>query len=504
MSDVPLLRMAGIVKEFPGVRALRGVDLDVRGGEIHAILGENGAGKSTLVKILSGVYGPTRGTIELDGEEVSVDSVQGARRLGIGAIYQELALLGNLTVAENIFLGRELRRGRYFADRKVSVGRTVEILARVGASFPPKMPVSRLSVGQQQMVEIGRALSEDVRLLILDEPTASLAEHETEKLLGIVEDLRSHGIGIVYISHRLGEIERLADRITVLRDGERVTTVGRGELPRDELVRTMVGRRIDNYYVKSEAPKGDRVLEVEDIVGENLPAPASFSVRAGEVLGFAGLVGSGRTELARLVFGADRMRGGVIRLSGEPVRIRDPRDAIASGIALVPEDRKDQGLLLRQSVADNITTCTVNHGSRLGFVNRRRLRGQVTQAISDLSIRASSPRQVVASLSGGNQQKVSVAKWLLREPRVLILDEPTRGVDVGARVELYRLINGLAARGTAIVLISSELPEVLAMSDRVMVMRAGEIVAELQGDAASQEAVMRHAVGHHVEGRADL
>jgi ribose transport system ATP-binding protein len=498
VTDVPLVRMTGIVKEFPGVRALRGVDLEIRSGEVHAVLGENGAGKSTLVKLLTGVYEPTSGTIELRGEPVAIESVQAARRLGIGAIYQELALLGNLTVAENIFLGRDLRRGRYFADRKAGVERSHDILARVGATFPATTPVSRLSVGQQQMVEIGRALSEDVQLLVLDEPTASLAEHETEKLLAIVEDLRANGIAIVYISHRLAEIERLADRVTVLRDGERVASLERGEAPREELVRMMVGRRIENYYVKSEAPKGDHVLEASGVCGEHLPRPASFCVRAGEVLGFAGLVGSGRTELARLVFGADRMTGGEVLLDGQRVRIGTPRDAIAHGIALVPEDRKDQGLLLQQTVADNINACTVRRGARMGFVDRRRMREQAGRAIDDLSIRTSSPRQLVSSLSGGNQQKVSIAKWLLREPRVLILDEPTRGVDVGARVELYRLINELASRGTAIVLISSELPEVLAMSDRVMVMRAGAIVAELAGAAATQESVMAHAVGHDV------
>jgi ribose transport system ATP-binding protein len=490
-----LLRIEGIRKTFPGVVALDSVDFDLRRGEVHVLLGENGAGKSTLIKMLSGAYTPDAGRILVGGEEVRIQGAQDSERLGIATIYQEFNLVPDLTVAENIFLGRQPRR-LGMIDRKRMEADAADLLARVGVNVSPRARVRDLGIARLQMVEIAKALSLDARVLIMDEPTAVLTSEEVEKLFAIVRALRADGVGIVFITHHLEEIAALGDRVTVIRDGRSVGQVP-ASTPEDELVRLMVGRSIEQQYPRERpeaAQEAPVLLSVEGLTRDGVFHDISFQVRAGEVVGIAGLVGAGRTEVVRAVFGADPYDQGTVKVAGEPVRRHDVGAAMAAGIGLVPEDRKGQGLVLDASVAENLGLVTLRSASRGGLVDLKGQHRAAERIAGQLGVRMAGLSQHVRTLSGGNQQKVVIGKWLLANTKVLILDEPTRGIDVGAKVEIYQLINELTAAGAAVLMISSDLPEVLGMSDRVLVMAQGRIAGELPADEATQDAVMSLAV----------
>jgi ABC-type sugar transport system ATPase subunit len=501
----PLLRMTGIDKSFPGVHALDDVEITVHRGECVALIGENGAGKSTLMKILSGVYQPDGGEIVFNGQQVSLHNPRQAQELGISIIYQEFNLMPNLTVAENVYIGREPNAGG-FVNRRQMEADTRALLDALGVGLDPGAVVRNLSVAEQQMVEIAKALSFNARLVIMDEPTSALTEREVDNLIAIVHTLKARGLGVIFITHRLDEIFRMCDWVTVLRDGRNA-----GELPiaratSENIVRMMVGRNLDDLYEK-ELPAYDReappVLEVRGLSRTGTVTDASqlvledvsFAMRAGEIVGLAGLVGSGRTEVARSIFGADHFDRGEILIDGQPVRIGTPRDAIRRGIGLVPEDRKLHGLVLSLAVRENITLPALGRLVRLGFVQLAEERQVARRFVEALRIRTPSLEQQVINLSGGNQQKVVIAKWLALRPKVLILDEPTRGIDVGAKAEVHHLIAELAAQGVAVLMISSELPEILGMSDRILVMREGRLVADIPREGATQEAIMRYATG---------
>jgi rhamnose transport system ATP-binding protein len=486
----PLLAVAGIEKSFPGVRALSGVSFSVAPGEVHALLGENGAGKSTLIKIISGVYQTDAGTIHVNGQPLRLDSPDAARRAGIATIYQELLLFRDLTVAENIFMGHAPRGRSGWLDWTAMAARTEALLASLDiADLAPSRIVGSLSVGNRQRVEILRALSQDARLLIMDEPTAALTDHDVRRLFDLVRRLKSRGVGIIYISHRMDEIFQLADRVTVLRDGVQVGTRRVAETSSAELVQMMVGRQIESLFPKVEARIGAPVLEVRDLVRRPMTRGISLTVRAGEIVGIAGLVGSGRSELAQTIFGVTPAESGRILIAGKPVQIRSPGRARALGIAYVPEDRANQGLVRPMSVRENFSLASLAKVARFGFIDSARETRMAEAGVKRFRVRASSLDQVVGRLSGGNQQKIVLGKWLANQPKLLILDEPTRGIDVGAKAEIHRLMSELAAQGLAILMISSELPEVLGMSDRVLVMREGRLVAELSRSEATPEAV---------------
>ncbi|WP_432172098.1 sugar ABC transporter ATP-binding protein [Streptomyces sp. Tue6028] len=503
MSDQDeLLRIEGIRKTFPGVVALDSVDFDLRRGEVHVLLGENGAGKSTLIKMLSGAYHPDAGRVLVDGEEVRIHGAQDSERLGIATIYQEFNLVPDLTVAENIFLGRQPRRFGMI-DRKTMEADAAELLRRVGVNVSPRARVRELGIARLQMVEIAKALSLRARVLIMDEPTAVLTSEEVEKLFAIVRALREDGVGIVFITHHLEEIAALGDRVTVIRDGKSVGQVP-ASTPEDELVRLMVGRSIEQQYPRVRPVSGDgagdgaaadgALLTVEGLTRDGVFHDVSFEVRAGEVVGIAGLVGAGRTEVARAVFGADPYDKGAVKVAGAALRRHDVNAAMGAGIGLVPEDRKGQGLLLDASVEENLGLVTLRAATHGGLVDLKGQRSAAARIAEQLGVRMAGLGQHVRTLSGGNQQKVVIGKWLLAETRVLILDEPTRGIDVGAKVEIYQLVNELTAAGAAVLMISSDLPEVLGMSDRVLVMAQGRIAGELSADEATQDSVMALAV----------
>ena len=500
---VPRLSMRGISKTFPGVKALNGVTLDAWGGEVLALMGENGAGKSTLMKILSGAYqADPGGELLIDGVPVRVTDPIAAKAHGISIIYQELALAPNLTVAENIFLGREPRRAGMI-DRAAMRAGCHPVLERLGAPFGPDIPVGRLSVAEQQMVEIARALHARSRILVLDEPTTALSSRETDRLFALLRQLRADGIALIYISHRMAEVYELADRVSVLRDGAYVGTLTRTELSADALVRMMVGRDLSSFYTRTHDPQASRgpaILDVRNIAdNRGRVKPCSFRLHQGEVLGIAGLVGSGRTELARLIYGADPKAGGTVLLDGREVAVGAPEDALAAGIAYLTEDRKSLGLFLDLSCAVNINLGVIGRDAWQGAVlNRPAARRRSADAFRALRVRAASPAVTVGSLSGGNQQKVLLSRWLEIGPRVLILDEPTRGVDIGAKSEIYRIIDELARRGIGVVVISSELPEIIGTCDRVLVMREGRIAGEVGGpggQAITQENIMAFGAG---------
>ncbi len=491
-----LLRIEGIRKTFPGVVALDSVDFDLRRGEVHVLLGENGAGKSTLIKMLSGAYQPDSGRVLVDGEEVRVHGAQDSERLGIATIYQEFNLVPDLTVAENIFLGRQPRRYGLI-DRKRMEAEAAELLERVGVSVSPRARVRELGIARLQMVEIAKALSLNARVLIMDEPTAVLTSEEVEKLFSIVRRLREDGVGIVFITHHLEEIAALGDRVTVIRDGKSV-----GQVPasttEDELVRLMVGRSIEQQYPRVRAAgddgSGTALLTVEGLTRDGVFHDVSFEVRAGEVVGIAGLVGAGRTDVVRAVFGADPYDKGTVKVAGSALRRHDVNASMAAGIGLIPEDRKGQGLLLDASVEENLGLVTMRAATHGGLVDLKGQRAAAARIAEQLGVRMAGLGQHVRTLSGGNQQKVVIGKWLLADTKVLILDEPTRGIDVGAKVEIYQLVNELTAAGAAVLMISSDLPEVLGMSDRVLVMAQGRIAGELSADEATQDSVMALAV----------
>ena len=488
----PVVRLRGVSKEFPGVLAVNGVDLEILPGEVHAVAGENGAGKSTLMKLLSQVERPTAGEMEISGETVSFRGPGHAQSLGVAMVYQEFALAPHLSVAENLFLGREPARAGLI-NRGREKEEAIELLRRVGLEVDPARLVSSLTVAQQQRVEIAKALAIDAKVVIMDEPTATLAEKEIEELFGVIRDLASRGIAILYISHKLDEIFRITDRVTVMRDGKIVSTIPTEELDEDRLVRMMVGRQLENLYPKPEVEIEEVILRVEGISRGNFLQDCSFDVRGGEILGFAGLVGAGRSELARAVFGADPIDSGTVELEGKRLNIKNPRAAIDSGIGYLTEDRKGEGLALQLGVHENTTLA--NLPTRAGVLNLKAELRTTRQRRDELNIRTPSLRRKVQLLSGGNQQKVVVAKWLETRARVLFFDEPARGIDVGAKAEMSGLIGDLAREGRAIVLISSYLPELLNMCDRIVVMRQGRIAGELRQEEFSEERIITLATG---------
>ena len=490
-----LLEMKGIGKTFPGVKALEGVNLSVREGQVHALLGENGAGKSTLIKILSGAYTRDEGEIMFDGKRADIKAPADAEDLGISTIYQEFNLTPNMTIAENIFLGHlPTKAGR--VDWATVNRRSRELLDSLDVRLPVDTLTGGLSVAQQQMVEIAKALNRNTRILIMDEPSAVLGEKDIDNLFAVVRRLQATGIGIIYISHRLKEIFQLADEVTVLKDGRYIDTRQVADVTMDDLVRLMIGRDLEDVYPRRKADPGDVVLEVSHLAQAHLTKDVSFQLRTGEIIGFAGITGSGRTEAARVIFGADRATAGEMTLFGKPYRPRSPRDAINHGIALVTEDRKRQGLLLKLQVFFNTTVSGLDRLTRFGVLSLKDEMILVRKWIKDLRIKTPSPEFMVVNMSGGNQQKVVLARWLSLGIKVFILDEPTRGIDVGSKAEIYQIMTDLANQGAAIIMISSELPEVLGMSDRGMVMRDGRIVKELARADAAEEVVMHYAVGH--------
>ncbi|WP_326820192.1 sugar ABC transporter ATP-binding protein [Streptosporangium sp. NBC_01756] len=487
-----ILRVEGLRKVFPGVVALDGVDFNLRAGEVHVLLGENGAGKSTLIKMLSGAYHPDGGRILVDGAPAEIRTASDATALGIATIYQEFNLVPQLTVGENLALGRPPRRFGFVDTRRMHE-QARELLRRVGVDVDPRTPVARLGIARMQMIEIAKALGLNARVLIMDEPTAVLTTTEVERLFAIVRQLRDQGVAIVFITHHLEEIPQIGDRVTVLRDGRSVAEVP-ATTPEGELVRLMVGRPIDQQYPRAPAAPGGPLLQVRGLRREGEFADVSFEVRAGEVVGLAGLVGAGRTEVARAIFGADPYDAGEVLVEGRPLARGDVHAAMEAGLGLVPEDRKGQGLVLGADVAENLGLVTLRRASRGGFVDRSGQRKAAGEVARQLGVRMSGLAQEVRTLSGGNQQKIVIGKWLLAQARVLILDEPTRGVDVGAKVEIYQLINSLTASGHAVLMISSDLPEILGMSDRVLVMARGRLVGELAAGDATQDSVMALAV----------
>ena len=492
----PALEMRNISKQYPGVRALDDVSLSVAPGEIHALLGENGAGKSTMMKILAGAQSKDSGEILLNGTVVQIDSPQKAMSLGISIIYQEFNLVPYLSAGENIYLGREPRAAiPGFVDFKKLYADAQAVLDKLGVKIDARAPVNTLSVAGQQMVEIAKATSKKSNIIVMDEPSATLTDHELRALFSLMLQLKSEGVSIVYISHRLEEIVEVCDRATIMRDGRNVATKDVKDLTREEIIRLMVGRELKDAIPKVAAPLGDIALEVKHLTRKGVLNDISFTVRKGEVLGIAGLVGAGRTETARVIFGADPMDSGSIEVFGKPVRIRSPQDAIRHGIGLVTEDRKQQGLVLGMVVRENTTLANLDFLSSLGFIRRGEERQVAEKYKSDLAIKTPTIEQTVHNLSGGNQQKVVLAKWLFTGSKILIFDEPTRGIDVGAKSEIYKLMNELAKNGVAIIMISSELPEVLGMSDRILVMHEGRLTGELSRADATQEKIMHLATG---------
>ncbi|MFL5760615.1 MAG: sugar ABC transporter ATP-binding protein [Thermomicrobiales bacterium] len=511
----PLLRVDQVSKSFPGVLALQDVSLDVYPGEVHGIVGENGAGKSTLMKILSGVYAPDEGQILIDGQPVSIHDPRHAQRLGISIIYQEFNLMPNLSVEENVFVGRQPNSGGVVRWRDLR-RQTRELLNQLGVRLDPGAIVRDLSVAEQQMVEIAKALSLNARLVIMDEPTSALTETEATALFAIIRGLRERGLAVIYISHRLEEVFEICDRVTVLRDGKIASNLSIGEATPDRIVRLMVGRPLGDLFRPEEAERRQEnlaqqqpaaLLEVKGLGRTGTVEDAAaivlediwFNLRPGEIVGLAGLVGSGRTEIARAIFGADAFDRGEILVHSRPVNIRSPRDAIKLGIGLVPEDRKLQALILKLAIRENLSISMLNRLSSFGVVQLRVERSMARRLVESLRIRTPSIDQKVLNLSGGNQQKVVIAKWLALRPKILIMDEPTRGIDIGAKAEVHNLMHELAGSGVAILMISSELPEILGMSDRVLVMRQGRIAGELTRAEATQESIMALATGVSAE-----
>ncbi len=491
-----LVEMEDISKDFPGVHALRGCRFELRRGEVHALVGENGAGKSTLMKILAGVHRKDAGRIRVNAAEVEIGSPRAAQRLGISIIHQELSLMPQLTAAQNIFIGREPRAGVPFLLDERALNRQARALfERMRMKIDPQAKVARLSVAQQQMVEIAKALSHRAGVVIMDEPTATLTDAEVDELFRIIRELRESGVGVVHISHRIEELKRISDRVTVMRDGQYIATVRTEDASIEKIIGMMVGRTI--YEAAAEIPEtadAEVVLEVRDLNRGRELRHVHFSVRRGEIVGLAGLVGAGRTEVARAIFGADRVDSAEIRVHGKPVSIKTPGDAVRLGIGYLSEDRKRFGLALQLDVETNIVLATFGRFLlAFGRVDARRTKSTAQRRVDQLGIKTPSIRQKVKNLSGGNQQKVVIAKWLTADTEVLIFDEPTRGIDVGAKNEVYHLLNELARQGKAIVMISSELPEILRMSHRIVVMCEGRITGELRGDEATQEKIMTYA-----------
>jgi ribose transport system ATP-binding protein/inositol transport system ATP-binding protein len=487
--------MKNVNKYFPGVHALINVNFDLKKGEVHALLGENGAGKSTLINVLGGIYKIDKGEIYISGEKKVFNTVMDAKECGINIIHQELVLVPHMTVAENIFLAREFTTKLKLVDKKKMNVEAKKMLDEFEMDIDPKTLVGSLTMGQQQMIEIISAVSVKTQILVMDEPTSSLSEKEVEVLFNTVRRLKEIGVGIIYISHRMSELKEIADRVTVIRDGQYIGTKIISETQNDELVSMMVGRSLTNYYTRTYNKMNDVVLEVKNITRKGVVDDVSFTLRKGEILGFAGLIGAGRTETLRCVLGLDKYESGEIFVNGRKVTIKGPNDAMSYGIALVPENRRKEGLFLIMDVKFNISFRIMDKFIKGCWVNKNVERQIVEQYVKELSIKTSSIQQKVGNLSGGNQQKVVVAKWLAAHPKVLILDEPTRGIDVGAKSEIYHIMNELAKQGVAIIMISSELPEIINMSDRVVVMGQGKVKGILKKDELSQERIMHYAVG---------
>ncbi|MCM8712087.1 sugar ABC transporter ATP-binding protein [Clostridium sp. SYSU_GA19001] len=494
--DNVILRMENIHKRFPGVYALCGVNFELRYGEVHALLGENGAGKSTLIKVLAGIHPVDEGSIYIKGEKRNIDSVKASQANGISVIHQELCLVPHMTVSENIFLGREKLKGKFKAVDKIGQNRKAqEILNSLGLEIKATDMVAKLSVAQQQMVEIAKALSVDSEIIVMDEPTSSLSEKEVDMLFKTIDNLKKRNIAIIYISHRMEELYQITDRITVMRDGKYIGTRETKDVTMDELISMMVGRELKDLYIRNFHELGEKVFEVKNLSRDNVLNNISFSLNKGEILGIAGLVGAGRTELARAIFGVDSFKSGKVIIEGKEVTINSPQDAMNNGIVLVPESRKEQGLILIKSVGYNITLCVLNEFMKTFSNDKHKEESIISDYINKLSIKTPSSKQLVGNLSGGNQQKIVIAKWLATKPKVLILDEPTRGVDVVAKAEIYSIIDMLSNQGVSIIMISSDLPEVTNMSDRVMVMCRGEIAGILERKDITQERIMKLATG---------
>lgn len=494
--DNIVLKMQNIHKRFPGVYALNGVNFELKYGEVHALLGENGAGKSTLIKILAGIYQVDEGEIFIKNKKCRIDTVQTSESLGISVIHQELCLVPYMTAAENMFLGREIVSGKLkFVDFKSLNMQAQKILDSLGLEIKANTRVKDLSVAQQQMVEIAKALSVDSEIIIMDEPTSSLTEKEVDTLFKTIHDLKEKNISVIYISHRLEELFKVSDRVTVLRDGKYIGTKETKYTNKDELIAMMVGRQLKDLYKRTLRPAGDEVLKVENLKKGTVLNNISFNLRKGEILGISGLVGAGRTELARAIFGVDRFDSGKVIVDGMELDIKSPVDTMNNGIVLVPENRKEQGVVILRSVRYNITLAVLKEFIKLVRVNSQKENSIVSQYVDKLSIKTPSVEQLVGNLSGGNQQKIVIAKWLATNPKVLILDEPTRGVDVGAKAEIYSIMDMLSSQGVGIIMISSDLPEIINMSDRVLVMYRGKITGNLKRDEIDQEKIMGFATG---------
>lgn len=490
------IEMKGINKSFGSNQVLKDAGFLLKDGEVHALMGENGAGKSTLMKILTGVYTRDAGTVLVDGQEVVYKSPQEAEKAGIVFIYQELNVLFDLTVEENLFMGKEITKGFGICDKKAMRKKAQEVMDKMGVNIPINAVMSDLSVGQQQMVEICKALMVDAKVLIMDEPTAALTQSETEGLFRLIKSLREKGVSIVYISHRMEEIFELCDRITILRDGTYVGTENIKDINMDDIVRMMIGREIGERYPKRENVKiGDEVISVEGLTKGKVFRNVNFGVRAGEVLGVSGLMGAGRTEIMHAIFGNLPYDSGRILINGEAVQIKCARDAINAGIGFITEDRKTEGLLLEKSIAENIELANLGKVSDKSVLSKAKGKELVKKGIDEFRIKCFGPEHECNNLSGGNQQKVVFAKWVYTDPKVLIMDEPTRGVDIGAKKEIYSVINDLAAKGVAIIMVSSELPEVLGMSDRIMVVHEGKVTGIINAAEADQEKIMTLATG---------
>lgn len=495
MEKTPLIEARGIHKRFLAVHALNNVAATFFEGEVVAVMGENGAGKSTLMKCLAGVHVPNEGKILFEGKEVTIPNVNRASELGVVFIHQELNLADNLSVGANIFLGREPLTKFGFIDQQEIFRRTATLIEQLGMTFTPDTRVSDLSIGHQQMVEIAKALSQDARLLIMDEPTSSLTQHETDVLFKLVKDLREKGLCVVFISHRLAEVKEISDRVIVLRDGQNSGELPREEINHDRMVALMVGREL-NLHDKTRGTAGDVLLTLKDVQVAHAPEEkVSFELRAGEIAAMAGLVGAGRTELAQAIFGIDGLLGGSLEVAGQPVKISNPRDAIAAGIAYVPEDRKQHGIIIEMAIRENVVMAGLDRYQQYGFVQQARHEEVAEEAKTKLNVKSPTVSKEVGLLSGGNQQKVVLAKWMSLGPKVLLLDEPTRGIDVGSKSEIYEAIEKMAEEGAAVLFISSEMEEVLRVADRILVMHEGRLAGDLTGEDMTEESIMQLATG---------
>lgn len=496
INKKPLLEMINISKSFPGVKALDNVNMKAYGGEVLALLGENGAGKSTLMKILSGVYEKDEGKIFIEGKETNINGIKEAEALGISIIHQELSLLPNLKIYENIFLGNEKRLGIFNKlDKKYMREKSKELLSKIGFTMDPDTMVKDLTVGEMQMIEIIKAVSKKSKVIIMDEPTTALTDVETKRLFEVINKLKSQGIAIIYISHRLDEIFEICHRVNVLRDGKYVGEVRVEDISKDDLISMMVGRKLEEQFPYKKVQKGETLLEVKNLCYKNLVNNVSFEVKAGEILGISGLMGSGRSETAKTIFGEYKKSSGDIYVNGEKVNINSPKQAIEKGIAYLSEDRKKEGLILNMSVGKNISLCNLKeYENGLKRIDKKKEEKEIEDYIKKLSVKTPSAKQLIKNLSGGNQQKAIIAKWIMISPKVLIIDEPTKGIDVGAKKEIYEVLNELKNMGKAVIIISSDMPEVLGISDRILVMCEGRVSGEVKREEATQEKVMKYAV----------